>query len=153
MYPMWPCLDEIFASWLGWNTRLKQWELRLYRLLFHVPCTVTLQSHFSLSGFLTANLSRWSVLIHCNLASLSSGVSTAKHSRWSVLLCCMLFLVGFHACWLVLVCCNLQSLSSEFSAARLSLTRCNLVSLSSEVSFPFFCVLFRCKVACLSLAV
>ena len=57
------------------------------------------------------------------------------------------------ACWLVLVCYNLQSLSSEFSATCLSLTHCNLVSLSSEVSFPFFQVLFRCKVACLSLAV
>ena len=57
------------------------------------------------------------------------------------------------ACWLVLVCCNLQSLSSEFSAACLSLTRCNLVFLSSEVSFPFFRVLFCCKLACLSLAI
>ena len=57
------------------------------------------------------------------------------------------------ACWLVLVCCNLQSLSSEFSAACLSLTRCNLVFLSSEVSFPFFRVLLCCKLACLSLAI
>ena len=49
------------------------------------------------------------------------------------------------AYWLILVCCNLQSLS-EFSCSCQSLIRCNFVSLSSEVSFPFFHVLFRCKV-------
>ena len=43
---MWPCLHEIFDLSLD-ETPLKQWELRLHRLLFHVPCTVTLLSQFS----------------------------------------------------------------------------------------------------------
>ena len=82
-----------------------------------------------------------------------SGSSTANHSRWSVLLCCnVISHRGSTANWLVLVSCNLQSLSSKFSTASLYLIHCNLISLS-EVSFPFFHILFCCKVACLSLAV
>ena len=96
------------------------------------------------------------ITLYWNLNSLSSGVSTANHLRWLVLLRCNVIsprvsTVNF-AYWLVLVCCNLQSLS-EFSAASLSLIRCNFVSLSSEVLFLFFHVLFRCKAACLSLAI
>ena len=76
-----------------------------------------------------------------------------------MLLCCYQYVISPRvstanfACWLVLVCCNLQSLSLEFSAASPPLIRCKLVSLYSEGSFPFLHVLFRCKVACLSLAV
>ena len=70
----------------------------------------------------------------------------------------MLFLVRFQlltlrAGWSLSAVNYLQSLSLESSAASLSLICSNLVSLSSEVSFPFFRVLFRCKVGCLSLAV
>ena len=70
----------------------------------------------------------------------------------------MLYLVGFQlltlrAGWSLPAVNYLQSLSSEFSTASLSLIHSNLVSLSLEVSFLFFCVLFHCKVACISVAV
>ena len=84
------------------------------------------------------HISRWLVLIRCNLASLSSGVSAASLS---------------------LICCNLVSLSSGASTANLSrwlvLIRCNLISLPSGVSAAVLSrsrVLFRCEVARLSLA-
>ena len=49
------------------ETLLKQWELWLHRLLFHVPCTVTLLLYSLSSEVSTANFSCWLVLIRCNL--------------------------------------------------------------------------------------
>ena len=51
VYPMWPCLYEIFASWLGWNT-VETVGVPVAQTV--VPCTVycnTLISILSLQGF------------------------------------------------------------------------------------------------------
>ena len=68
----------------------------------------------------------------------------------------MLFLVWFQlltlrAGWSLSA--VMSSLSPRIFPLPVCLIHCNLVSLSSEVSFPFFHVLFRCKVARLSLTV
>ena len=39
VYPMWPCLHEIFTSWLGWNTA-ETVGVAVAQTV--VPCTVTL---------------------------------------------------------------------------------------------------------------
>ena len=93
---------------------LKQWKLWLHTL-FHVSYCNPLISILS-SGVSAARLS----LICCNLVSLSSGVLTANLSRWLVLIRCNLSLSsGVSAASLSLICCNFVSLSSGVSAASL----------------------------------
>ena len=100
-------------------------------LLFSASCTLTLTLILSPRGFQLPTI----------------------HGGWCFS-AVMFFLVRFqlltlHAGWALSAVNYLQSLSSEFSAASLSLIRSNLVSLSSEVSLPFFRVLFL-WVACLA---
>ena len=131
MYPMLPCSHEIFASWLGWNAVETMGVVAAQTVVPRILYCNPLISILSPRGFQLPVF-----LICCNLVSFSLGVSTANLSRWLVLIRCNLASLssGHSAASLSLICCNLVSLSSGVSAASLSLICCNLVSLSSRVS-------------------
>ena len=130
MYPMWPCLHEIFDLSLD-ETPLKQWELRLHRLLFHVPCTVTLLSQFSawcssaVTLFLSPHWFQMPVYLACAITLFLS-----PHG-------CQL--PTFHAGW-CFIRCNLASLALVVSAASLFRMCSNVSLLRSFNCHPFMLV-------------
>ena len=125
----WPCccvqcshvhMNFLYLNWLEWNTVETVAAVAAKAV---VPCNLYCNTLISiLSPWVwTTNISRWVVLICCNLLSHSTGVLTANRLHSLV----------------VHICCNL-SLSLGFSAASLSHICCSLIPPSLGVSFALF---------------